>query len=299
MAVLLTTSLAFIAGTLGIFAIGLFVKDLIFGRNQGPGEPRLELVPPAPKTGTIDGSFHQLVSHAGNPVDVNTAILLVLASAILGGGTAFVLSEHLLTTAIGCCAGSVIPVLVLAFLRWRRLGKMRKDLPDALQMVADSVRSGQTLQQACELVGKESQAPLADDFQFAARQLDLGNSPLAVMEQLKRRIPIGEFSVFATAVLVHQRTGGDLGRLAERMARAARDRQDVRNHMLATTAGSRLSAIGMVIGAVIAMVVLGFLQPDYISAFFTHSIGPSLLAIAIGLQVIGGIWVWRILRLSY
>jgi tight adherence protein B len=113
-----------------------------------------------------------------------------------------------------------------------------------------------------------------------------------------RRVPLPEFRIFATAVVVHRRAGGNLSLLTERMSKASHDRQDVRNHMLAVTAGSRLSAIGMVIGAIVAAALLCWIEPDYIDAFLGNPKGPWLLATAVILQVIGGIWVWRILKSS-
>jgi tight adherence protein B len=116
------------------------------------------------------------------------------------------------------------------------------------------------------------------------------------MTRMVRRVPLSEFRVFATAVVVHRRAGGNLSLLTERMSKAAHDRQDIRNHMLAVTAGSRLSAIGMVLAGIIALVVLGWMEPEYIESFLKHPKGPWLLGASIILQVIGGIWVWKILK---
>ena len=69
-----------------------------------------------------------------------------------------------------------------------------------------------------------------------------------------------------------------------------------RNHMLAVTAGSRLSAIGMVLAGIIALVVLGWMEPEYIETFMKHPKGPWLLAASVILQIIGGMWVWKILK---
>jgi tight adherence protein B len=181
-------------------------------------------------------------------------------------------------------------------IRFFRIGKMRKHLPQALQAVADSVRSGQSLSEACQLVSQEIKGPLGQEFAFAHSQLELGHAPISVMNRMVRRIPLTEFRVFATAVVVHRRAGGNLSLLTERMSKAAHDRQDTRNHMLAVTAGSRLSAIGMVLAGIIALFVLGWLEPDYIATFLKHPKGPWLLATSVILQIVGGIWVWRILK---
>jgi len=83
------------------------------------------------------------------------------------------------------------------------------------------------------------------------------------------------------------------------MSHSARDRQDVRNHLMAVTSGSRLSAFGMVLGGIIAVAFLTWLEPDYVRAFLENPKGPWLLFIAFMLQVVGAIWVWRILKVNY
>ena len=70
-------------------------------------------------------------------------------------------------------------------------------------------------------------------------------------------------------------------------------------HVSAVTAGSRLSAFGMILASAFAMVSLTWLEPEYLSAFVNHPMGPTLLAVALGLMLIGSFWVWRLMRVSY
>ena len=293
----LNTTLAFAACTTGVLAFGMLLRDLIFGRRNNE-DASLSLLPREPKS-RIDLGFHRLVQHSGVPFDATTAALIVLGAGIAAGGSTFLATDHLLLAAGGVVLGGLIPLLILNIIRWRRVSVMRKQLPTALQIVSDAVHSGQTLAEACDLVARELKGSLGAEFRHACSQFHLGHTPMAVMDRMVSRVPVPEFSVFATAVMVHQRAGGNLPLLTRRMARAARDRQEVRGHMLAVTAGSRLSAIGMVIGSIIAMVVLGALEPDYIGAFFEHPLGPTLLGVAVGLQFVGILWIWRILRTKF
>ena len=132
------------------------------------------------------------------------------------------------------------------------------------------------------------------------QQLELGHSPIGVMNRMVRRVPLPEFRIFATAVVVHRRAGGNLSLLTERMSKAAHDKTDVRNHVLADD--RRQPAVGRSAwssAAILAAVLLAWMEPEYIEAFCEESQRPvpdrrprSLL------QVIGGIWVWRILKTS-
>jgi tight adherence protein B len=172
-------------------------------------------------------------------------------------------------------------------------------MPETLQIVADAVRAGHTMEEACQFVAREVSGPLKDEFAQAHSQFQLGHAPIAIMDRMARRIPLSEFRIFATAVMVHRRAGGNLSQLTERLSHTARDRQEVRGHLMAVSAGSRLSAFGMVIGSAIGLTVLSYLEPEYLKIFFTHRLGPTLLTIAATLQVVGLVWVLRVLKVNY
>ena len=293
---IINMSLVFAAGTSGVLAVGLLLRDL-FRQPKDPEQDRhLSLLPPQPTGGRLDLAFYRMVEESGLAIDGLTAMMIVFGGGIVGLGVGLVLMNHLLAAALGLVIGCIVPLVVIAFMRWWRIGKMRKELPDALQIVADSIRSGQTLEESLDMTARDVKGPLSAEFAWGRSQFQLGHSPLSIMQRMVRRIPLQEFRVFATAVVVHRRAGGNLSLLTERMARSARERQEIRGHMLAATAGSRLSAIGMILGSIIAMSVLAWLEPDYVAKFAEHELGPPLLALAIGLQLVGTIWVWRVVR---
>jgi tight adherence protein B len=108
-----------------------------------------------------------------------------------------------------------------------------------------------------------------------------------------------EFKIFATAVLVHRQTGGNLALLAERLARSARDRSEFHGHVRAVTAGSRLSVLGLTLGTFAAVGILLSLQSEYMADFVNHPLGPTMLVVAGILQIVGFVWVWRVLRVRF
>jgi tight adherence protein B len=290
-------TITFASVSAGLAAIALFLRDLL-AKNKAAARQRLEFAAEEP-VGGIDGWFFRLIEQSGVSMDMSTGLLIVLGCGIAGAGLPFLLFDNLLGAAGGMVLGISIAILYFSIVRFFRLRKMQNSLPQALQAVSDSIRSGQTLSEACELVSKEIKGPLGAEFGYAHEQLELGHAPVSVMTRMARRVPLPEFRIFSTAVVVHRRAGGNLSLLSERMSKAARDRQEVRSHMMAVTAGGRLSAIGMVVGTILAIFILGWIEPDYINKFMSNSKGPWLLTTAVILQVIGGLWVWRILRTSY
>jgi len=293
---LAVVGVTFASVTVALAAIGMFLRDL-FARPARAERQRLTFAPEAP-AGDINRWFFQLIEESGTTLDMTTALAVVIGAAIVGLTIPLAMFDNLLAAAGGMVLGALLPLLYWSAVRWWRLSGMRKHLPYALQAVADSVRGGQTLSEACELVSRETKGPLGQEFGYAHQQLELGHAPIAVMNRMVRRVPLPEFRIFATAVVVHRRAGGNLSLLTERMSKASHDKTDVRNHVLAMTAGSRLSAVGMVVAAIVAAGLLAWMEPEYVQMFWKNPKGPYLIGAAITLQVIGGIWVWRILKTS-
>jgi len=250
-------------------------------------------------TNRIDQWFYELIDHAGSPVDPPTATALVAGGAIIGCAIPLLLFESLFGAAVGTVVGAALPVLWWMIRRERRLRAMQRAMPETLEMVADAVRAGETLEQAAELAGQQAPSPLKEEFAYAAKQLQLGHTPTAVMTRMARRVPLPEFKIFATAVMVHRQTGGNLALLAERLAHSARDRAEFAGHLRAVTAGSRLSMIGIVLGVFAALFILGGIRPEYLRGFLEHPLGPTILTLSAAFQIVGLLWVWRIMKVPY
>jgi tight adherence protein B len=196
-------------------------------------------------------------------------------------------------------AGFWPPLIWIQWTRGRRIRAMERLMPGALDQMADCLHGGQTLEQAAESVSLQTPAPLKEEFGHCVQLLRMGQSPVAVMDRLSRRIPLPEFRLFATAVLVHRQTGGNLAQLTARLAVSARDRQEWRRHLGAQTVTGRYSAVGLVACAVVGLTVLSIGRPEYTGFFLTHPRGPGFLAVAVALMIVGIFWISRVVKINY
>jgi len=300
--------LSFIAVVGVVVSIGLLVRDLKGsdkdldrrlgfewrGENRGLAGPGTQ-----DRGGRIDRTFRDLIEGSGLDMDEQTALMVVAAFAVIGCAAPLLLLENLLAGAAGLLVGAALPLCWWSFCRARRLRTMQNNLPETLDLLSDSMRAGQTLEQASSLVARSVPAPLNEEFGHCVSQLKLGHSPVAVMERMARRIPLPEFRIFTTAVVVHQQTGGNLSLLAHRLAGSARDRQEFDGHVKAVTVASRFSAIGLIVATVVALILLALLRPDYLEGFFNHELGPPLMITAASLQVLGIFWIWRTVKVRF
>lgn len=248
---------------------------------------------------SLDLWLKNLLESGGSNMSPLVAVMFLSGSMLLCGGVAFILADNPFIGIGGAIIGIVIPLTVWFIQREFRLARITAALPDALEAVGDGLRSGLTLEQVVEMVGQQVEGPLGHEFKYASRQLGLGQPPMMVTDRMAQRIPVPEFRIFTTAILVHRQTGGNLAMLAERLARASRDRAEFRSHVMAVSAGSRLSIFGLFIVTILAMLFLSGLNYEYVRGFIMNPYGPYLIGTAVTLILVGSLWAWRVMKVRY
>ena len=249
--------------------------------------------------GRFDRFFYRTLAESGMEISPVTVLLMMLGGAIVAGGIAYVATENVGAVVAAALVGFWPPLLWILWVRRRRMIAMENFLPLALDQIADCLHSGQTLEETMDTVSLQTPSPLKEEFGHCLRLLKMGQSPVAVLDRMSRRIPLPEFRLFATAVLVHRQTGGNLARLTSRLAISARDRQEWRRHLGAQTITGRYSALGLIVCGVVGLTVLSVSRPEYTEIFLTHPKGLWYLTVAVALIVIGSVWISRVVRVHY
>ena len=118
----------------------------------------------------------------------------------------------------------------------------------------------------------------------------------AVMRSLVYRLRLIEVKIFATTLAVHREMGGNLATTLDRMAAVLRERITYRRQVRAATAAGRFSATLVASAGPLLFAYMFIFQYEYASALVTLPLGQSLLAVAVALEVIGLVWIVRLLK---
>ena len=303
--------LVFVGLASSVGAVGLVVRDLRTAsraadaktaarplRLQRIRRPEVATAGQSPVV-TFDQWFVQLLRDSGlNWGPTVTAALLILWGALCSA-VLFVCDERLEPAVAAGMIGAPLPLLYLAYLRGRRLARLQDQLPSALEILARSIRAGRTLEQAVKLLGDHSPEPLAKEFRWCASQMEMGLALPAVMRSLIERVRLYDMRIFATTLIVHRQTGGNIVTVLERLAQVIRERLNYRRQLRAMTAAGRMSAgmVGLVAPGV--FLYFFFFRPEYVSTMLHSPLGQMLLALIVVLEVVGLIWTARLLRPSY
>ncbi|HEX6677860.1 MAG TPA: type II secretion system F family protein [Actinomycetes bacterium] len=163
---------------------------------------------------TPAGSYENLqrrLLQAGSPAGWDADRLLAtkvggLALGILLGGVLLVglpLPLPLLLLAlVGLCAlGYFGPNAVLLNLIQRRQAKIRRALPDAIDLLTISVEAGLGFDAALAQVSRNSTGPLAEEFYRTLQEVQLGRTRGEAMRNLAERSSVPELSAFVLAMV--------------------------------------------------------------------------------------------------
>ncbi len=254
------------------------------------------------------GIFDALFSRFGNAgllfeqADTSlTLTKLVLLSALTAAGgmaLGFFLGIHLtLLPVLGAMLG-LLPLMWLLWRRKRRLKQFAAQLPDALEMIARGLRSGQSLGFGFHCVAEEMSDPISGEFQRAFEEQNLGIPLEETLRDLAERVPNLDLKFFVTAVVLQRQTGGDLAEILDKIGALIRDRFRIWGQVQALTGEGRLSGVVLLGLPIVLFFVVYQLNPEYLMVLFEDPMGKQMLAIAIIMQVIGALVIRKIVNIQ-
>ena len=191
--------------------------------------------------------------------------------------------------------GSFVPSRYVAFRTERRLLKVENQLPEALAMMAKSLKAGLGLLQAFDYAANETAEPLGPELQRTLRDLQLGSDAEVVFRELSRRVGSSDLDIATTAIMIQRTVGGNLSEILENVAHTIRERHQLKSEAHVLTTRQRLTG-NLVAGMPVLIVALFFLiNPDVAGLLISETVGRFALAIGIAFELLG---LWLIRKLA-
>ncbi|HWL11057.1 MAG TPA: type II secretion system F family protein [Planctomicrobium sp.] len=246
----------------------------------------------------LNSWFDRLMLQSGMSISPTLLLMLCICSGITAAGFIFVWQENLLTTGMAGFIGFLAPILVAVVIRSNRQNQMLRQMPAMINELARAARTGRSLENCLGIVAHDTPNPLGAELRHCTRKLSLGLTIDESLRELPERTGLIATSVLATALSVHSQTGGDLVAVLNRLSTTLRDRIQFQGRLKAATAASRATAILMITlpPAIIAFFV--FRDPNYLTMLFESSWGMRATVLAFILEMIGAMWVIRVLQTS-
>lgn len=300
---LMITSVVFVALLMLFLAIGMAVRDVTVAGTADSAPlnirrkiPVVDVDGPQSVLQQVDSGFDRIIHESGAGIGSLSAVLYMVMSAVFVGGIVLFFDDEIVPSLLAAMFGLLVPLLVLSFMRRRRLKQVEEQVPDVLALMSRAVHAGESMEQAVALAGEDTPAPLGPELKMCAKQISLGVSVSTAMESLGRRVRIPDVSVLSTVLSVHRHSGGNLAATLEHLSGVVRDRASHRRHLQSATAAGRLSAKFIGITGPLLFLFLYFFNREHLAPLLELPLGNALLVAAAILEIIGLLWLVQMLR---
>ncbi len=184
-------------------------------------------------------------------------------------------------------AGALAPFVIVSQRRKRRERRIEEQLPEAVEMLVNSMKAGFSLQAGMNFVGSELPAPVGPEFARFYDEQRLGIDVKQALLGLQERLGTLDARMLVLAMLIQRETGGNLAEILNNISRMIRERISFRDHVNVLTAESKLSATILSLLPVLLYFVISYSNPEYMNDLTSTSTGKMLLAYAGASLVVG------------
>ena len=188
----------------------------------------------------------------------------------------------------------LLPSLFYRSMRNKRLKRFEAQLPDGLAMVSGAMRAGASLNIAMEGLVKEQPAPISQEFELLIKEQRLGVDFDLSLANMEKRNPIPDFSMLVTALRINREVGGNLAETMESLADTLRRKATMEGKIESLTAQGKMQGIVMTGLPILLGVLLNFIEPVAMSKLWTTTVGWIVLAVIIGMELMGFFMIKKI-----
>jgi tight adherence protein B len=257
--------------------------------------PMLDRLASATARGSALSSW---LEQTGTKVSVSSLVILAIASALIVGFLATVITRMSLAMIVGGIIGAAIPPLILNIKRTRRMRRFEETFPEALDLMARALKAGHAFATGLKMVADEMDEPVGPEFRKTFDEQNFGLPMKDSLQNLTERMPIIDVRFFATAVLIQRETGGNLAEILENLAHVVRERFKILRQVRVYTAHGRLTGWVLLALPAFLAIALAFINPSHMQVLFREHMGQMMLIGAGVMQTVGYFWIKQVIKIE-
>ena len=231
--------------------------------------------------------LNRLLQQANAQYRLGVFILVIILLALTGFFAVFLITGNYVLSIIIAPALAGIPFLYLCLKKKKRMEKFQKQLPEALELIARSLKAGHSFPSGMKLASDEFDDPLGPEFDETLNEINFGVSVPDALKNLANRIDCPDLKFFVISVILQRETGGNLAEIIESLAYIIRERFKLYGKVKILAAEGKLSAIILVAIPFLLIIVLRFINPDYIDTLFSEPAGRIMAGVAAFMMALG------------
>lgn len=242
-------------------------------------------------------ALQRWVAMSGLKVSATELVVVSLGLGLIGLTLPGMLGK---TPALGAALGLVLALLPwwrVAHSRRRRMERIERQFPQALDLMSRAMRAGHAFSAAVRMVAEELPDPLGQDFRMLFDEMNYGVPTHTALARLAERVPLADVSFFAVAVMIQRESGGNLAELLDKIAGIVRERLKLHGEVRTLSAEGRLSAIILTTLPFGVAVVVNLVNPSFMAPLWTDPTGLRMVGTALFMMALGVLWMRSIISI--
>lgn len=236
---------------------------------------------------------------AGIPLKGEEYITFSLGLIIIAPMLTYIVSANFWLTVIMLIMAVILPWLYISIKKTKRLQTFEMQLADCLVIMANALRGGFGFQQAMETVVKEMPPPIATEFDWCLREMNLGFNQEEALLHLGDRVNSEEMDMVISGIIIQKQVGGNLAQILDNIGDTMRDRARIKKQVRTLTAQGKLS--GLIVGLlpVVLLAAMLVINPEQVYFLFQDQRGLAMLAVAVVMEIMGAFIISRIIDIEF
>lgn len=198
---------------------------------------------------------------------------------------------------ICAAAGSALPLFFVLGAKRKRLNKIERQLPEAIDLMARALKAGHAFSGALQMVSTDGPEPVAAEFRITFDEINFGVSAQDSLMNLATRVPITDLRYFVIAVLIQCESGGNLAELLEKISGLIRDRLNLLGRVRVLSAEGRMSAWILSCLPFATALMINFANPGFLAVLWTDPAGVAMVEGAAAMMAMGIFTMSRIIKI--
>ncbi|MGH7552815.1 MAG: type II secretion system F family protein [Longimicrobiales bacterium] len=318
---LLPAILAFVAVALGTVSLVLIWETMraasrrraILKRLQPREGVAQEIVPGLYRHGTVtpatrleltiariprlkDAQFR--LQQAGMNWSLQTYLLLTVGASVAFGIATFMITRSGFVAIVFAALGSLLPDMFVYRRKIKKAKMFEEQFPEAIDLLGRAIRAGHPLSAGIRMVAEEAPEPVSGEFRQVFEEQRFGLPFEDALLGLSDRNALVDVRIFVTAVLIQREVGGNLAEILDKISQTVRARFTILRQLRVYTAQGRLSGYVLAVLPIGTGLAMYFINKPSIITLFTEPLGRLLVISALIMQIIGYLWIRKIVNIE-
>ena len=225
----------------------------------------------------------------------------LLWSVALGAGGGLVLAAALPAAAAlaapAALCSAALPLAYVLARRRRRLARLERQLPDAIDLAIRALRAGHAFSSSLQMVGEEMPDPIGGEFRVVHDEINFGVSLQQALANLCERIPLTDLRFFVVAVMVQRESGGNLTEILGKLSSLIRERLKLIARVRVLSSEGRLSAWVLAVMPFVLAGLMYVFNPEFMAPLWQDPIGVAIVKYMLILMAVGVYLLKTIVRI--